>query len=73
MSGLSPAEMALELGKLAYGKREWLNTFASGQKRRPEHEIETRRHELDVLEQATEDYQRAAARKTASPETSNAL
>lgn len=73
MSGLSPTEMALELGKLAYSKREWLNTFSSGQKRRPEHEIETRRRELEVLEQATDDYQRVATQKIASPEKSNAL
>jgi len=56
------AEMAEEIGKLVYGKRTWLDTFAG---KRPVHEVETRQRELAVLEQAEADYRRAAERRVA--------
>lgn len=57
---LTHAEMAHELGKLAYGKIDWLHRFSSGKLKRADNEIETKRRELTVLQQAKEDYQRAA-------------
>lgn len=54
--------MAEELNKLVIGKATWLSDFSDGKRKRPDHEIETRRRELTVLKQATSDYQRAAQR-----------
>ncbi|MDX3927650.1 MAG: hypothetical protein QHC90_17810 [Shinella sp.] len=47
-------------------KADWLETFSSGSKKRPDHEIEIQRKHLAVLQQAAEDYQRAADRPTRS-------
>lgn len=55
-------EMAHELSKLSYGKADWLHRFASGKQKRGDHEIELKRRELAVLQQAREDYQKAAER-----------
>ncbi len=55
-------EMAEELNKLVIGKAAWLQDFSSGKRKRPDHEIEIRWHELNVLKQATSDYRRAADR-----------
>lgn len=55
-------QMAYELDKLVYGKTCWLADFASGRKRRPDHEVETKRRELTVLRQAAADYRAAAER-----------
>lgn len=54
------AEMADEVSKMVWSKRTWLEGVGS---KRPAHEIETRRRELAVLEQAEGDYRRAAERK----------
>ncbi|WP_430232179.1 hypothetical protein [Nitrosomonas communis] len=56
------AEMADEITKLVWSKQTWLDTFSSGAKRRPEHDIETRQLELQVLQQAEADYRQAAER-----------
>jgi hypothetical protein len=58
----SHSEMAEEIGKMAWSKRAWLETFSSGSNRRPDHDIETRSRELAVLQQAEADYRRAAER-----------
>ena len=55
--------MADELDKLVYSKTVWLADFSQGHKKRPDHEIETRRRELDVLRQAAGDYRQAAERR----------
>lgn len=59
----SHAEMADEIGKLVWSKRAWLDTFSTGSKRRPDHDIDTRQRELAVLQQAETDYRNAAERK----------
>ncbi|MHA6645660.1 hypothetical protein [Mesorhizobium sp. A623] len=59
------AEMAEEISKLVWSKQTWLDTFSSGSKRRPDHDIETRERELAVLQQAETDYRSAAERKSA--------
>jgi hypothetical protein len=55
-------EMALELQKLIYSKRTWIRTFAG---KRPAHEVNIRKRELAVLEQAHADYERAARKRAA--------
>lgn len=62
MTRFSHDEMAHELAKLAYGKVDWLSRFSSGKNKRTDHEIELKRRELSVLQQAKEDYQKAAER-----------
>lgn len=62
MSRFTHAEMADDLDKLVYGKTCWLADFGGGRKKRPDHEIETKRRELAVLRQATADYRAAAER-----------
>jgi hypothetical protein len=62
MERLSHSEMAYELAKLVYGKLDWLSRFASGKNKRGDHEIELKRRELAVLQQAKDDYQKAAER-----------
>lgn len=57
------AEMADELSKMVWSKRTWLEGVGA---KRPAHEIETRRRELAVLEQAETDYRRAADRSNAT-------
>jgi len=59
---LSYAEMVEGLGKMITSKTDWLETFSSGSKKRPDHELEIQRKHLTVLQQAAEDYQRAADR-----------
>lgn len=62
MTRIPRADMAHELGKLVYGKVDWLHRFSGGKQRRPDHEIELKRRELEVLQQAQADYQAAAER-----------
>lgn len=57
--------MAYELDKQAKAKSDWLHSFSSGKQKRPDHEIETKRRELDVLRQAARDYHGAAKRDAA--------
>lgn len=55
-------DMADELDKMVYGKTCWLSDFAQGPRKRPDHDIEYKRRELDVLRQAAFEY-RASAEK----------
>lgn len=56
--------MADEIDKLVYGKVSWLAEFTEGRNKRPDHEIEAKSRELEVLRKAAADYRRAAERKT---------
>jgi hypothetical protein len=56
--------MAEELHKLAYSKRTWLSHCSTGRDKRPDWELDLKRRELRVLEQATADYRVAHERKT---------
>lgn len=67
------AEMADELALQIASKAAWLADFSSGPKRRPQHEIQTKERELRVLEQARDDYRRAADRVKAKAETGHGL
>jgi len=60
---LSHTDMADELAKLIYSKTTWLADFSHGSRKRPDHEIEQKRRELAVLQQAYEDYSAAAERR----------
>ena len=62
---LAHSEMAEELDKLVWSKATWLTEFRDGRGKRPEFEIETKRREHAVLQQAAADYRRAAQRKSA--------
>lgn len=63
MSDRLPHEaMAHELAKLVYGKLDWLSRFGAGKSKRGDHEIELKRRELAVLQQAKDDYQKASER-----------
>ena len=62
MSRFTHSEMAEEINKLVWSKQTWLDEFSTGAKRRPDHEIETRSRELEVLQQAEADYRLAAER-----------
>ena len=63
---LSFADMAEDLHKMATSKAGWLETCSSGPKKRPDHELDIQRKHLRVLQQAVEDYQRAASRKASN-------
>lgn len=56
-------EMRDELAKQVFAKAQWLADFSDGKRKRPDHEIETKRCELDVLQQAHDQYAQAAMRK----------
>ncbi|MBB3977389.1 hypothetical protein GGQ64_002595 [Rhizobium azooxidifex] len=62
---LSCADMAEDIRRMAASKADWLETFSNGPKKRPDYEIQTQRKHLGVLQQAAEDYQRAAERPDA--------
>lgn len=63
---LSHADMAEDLRRMVTSKADWLETFSSGSKKRPDHELEIQRKHLAVLQQAADDYQRAADRPARS-------
>jgi hypothetical protein len=63
MTRIPNSEMAEELNKLVIGKADWLQKFADGRSKRPDHEIEARWRELNVLKQAVSDYSAAAQRE----------
>lgn len=65
MTRISSEQMAEEISKLIWGKREWLRNFSSGKAKRPDHEIERVNREMDVLLQAAADYRRSAERNAA--------
>lgn len=41
------------------GKNQWLETFSSGPKKRPDHEIEGKRREVAILNTIADDYRKA--------------
>jgi hypothetical protein len=43
--------------------RAWLATFGDGPKKRPQNEIDTKTHRLDVLKEIRDDYENAVQRK----------
>ena len=51
-----PAEMALELGLMCRSKEHWLEQFAKGKAARPQWEVDQKRRELKILEQARDAY-----------------
>lgn len=55
-------DMADEFDRMIYGKTCWLADFSEGRKKRPDHEIEQKRRELDVLRQAAFEYRASAER-----------
>lgn len=50
------SDMADALERMAHGKQFWLADFGRGRRKRPDHEIEQKRQELEVLQQAACDY-----------------
>lgn len=63
MSNRIPSlEMADAFDRMIYGKVTWLSDFSHGHKKRPDHEIEQKRRELDVLNQAAFEYRASAER-----------
>jgi hypothetical protein len=58
----SHAEMAQKLWGQANAKRDWLATFSTGKNKRSDWEIQVRKEEYDVLKQAAQAYDKAAAR-----------
>lgn len=61
----SHAEMAEEMSMLVWSKQTWLDDFGSGRNKRPDHEIQIKQRELEVLQQAEADYRKAAQRGAA--------
>lgn len=53
--------LASELEKMAWSKSTWLDNFASGRSKRPDMEIETKRHELAVLKEAARYFRQATS------------
>ncbi len=62
MNPLSYSDMAHELRLMVMSKLDWLSRFSDGKIKRPGHEIETKRRELGVLQQAQADYEKAAGK-----------
>lgn len=59
---LTNQEISDEISKLIYGKHVWLENFATGRNKRPDHDIERVTRELNVLNHVATDYRRAAER-----------
>ena len=64
-----PSSMSRSFGTLAESfeaqarsKRVWLETFSEGRNKRPDHEIEHKREEMECLEEGAQWFRRAAAR-----------
>lgn len=53
---IPPRDMADALERMAHGKQFWLSDFGRGRRKRPDHEIEQKRQELTVLQQAAFEY-----------------
>lgn len=64
-------DMADALDRMIYGKTCWLADFAQGKKKRPDHEIEDKQHELDVLKQAAFEYRASAEKLRQMQEAAN--
>lgn len=63
-------DMADHLDRLLYGKTCWLADFATGPKKRPDHEIEEKQRDLAVLRQAAFEYRASAERAGITREAS---
>jgi hypothetical protein len=61
----SHEEMAHQLSLMVSAKVDWLRRFSDGKAKRPDHEIDHKRRELAVLNQAAGDYKAAASRSAA--------
>lgn len=49
--------------KIRNEKTWWLEDFCNGKNKRPDHEIENRRTDVEILEAVAQDYRKAIARK----------
>ncbi len=66
MTRIPSDTMSHELSKLVWSKAQWLESFSTGRNARPSHEIERVQRERRVLEQARDDYAKAAKRGEAA-------
>lgn len=64
-------DMADVFDRMIYGKATWLADFSHGHKKRPDHEIEQKRRELDVLKQAAREYRASAEKLRQMQESAN--
>ena len=62
---LTLTELADSLEAQALAKRTWLGDFAAGKRAWPQHDIDRKRHEAEVLEQSAYRFRRAAERNAA--------
>lgn len=62
MTRIPSLQMADEIDLMIYSKATWLADFAQGRNKRPDHEIEQKQRELDVLKQAAHEYRASADR-----------
>lgn len=65
--------MDSELTSMLSAKAKWLADFSTGPRKRPDHEIDHKQLEMRVLEQARDDYRRAADRVKAKAETGSGV
>lgn len=56
------AALAESFEAQARAKRVWLETFSEGRNKRPDHEIENKREEMECLQEGARWFRRAAAR-----------
>ena len=70
---ITHCDMVYELVRMIASKATWLADFSSGPKKRPDHEINHKMHELRVLEQARDDYRRAHERVSVKAGAVNGL
>ncbi|PBB75189.1 hypothetical protein CK227_10380 [Mesorhizobium sp. WSM4308] len=54
--------MAHALDLMVAAKVNWLSRFSDGKQKRPDHEIDLKRRDIEVLRQAAADYRAAASR-----------
>jgi len=59
MTRIPHDQMAFELAKMVHSKRVWLSDHGA---KYPAHEVEIKKQQLTVLEQARADYERSAKR-----------
>ncbi len=68
MSRIPHAEMVEIMAGLVGGKAKWLADFSRGKNKRPDWNIGVIEREMRALEQARDDYRRAAERDTKKEE-----
>lgn len=64
-------DMADAFDSMSYGKEAWLADFSDGRKKRPDYEIEQKRRELAVLQQASREYRASAEKARLMMEAAN--